>query len=405
MSKSLKDMLSAKKNATKADEVIQDEVLSTVVEAVEEMQASVSESAAIVERAAEVISELEAKVQVQDEELKSLKEAKVENGETEEVKSARAHMKSAMKSVGGDIIKGGKLQGTKANGTGFGQAGDIIVTEFSKQITERILASSDLVQFFGQETGILDFKKKVSKGGTVASWDGEYTSTVPTLVDISATGGKLTASPMVEKTVAADAFFDAYSFLEQDAMKRIAAQAATSMLNGDGVKKPLGLVKHFDKVEGLKTLETRDVEQFPVLIAAAIDAALVDVLRSAVRTVPSAYYGNARWGMSVDAFQKIYALKDAEGRSYLQYDPSNSMAYKLMGFDIVVDVTLAADAPIMFGDFDAGFKVLNVPQAIDLVANQYRIPGFMVYDITYRAAVIMGANDALVGVFLPVAGE
>ncbi|MNG37882.1 hypothetical protein D3C84_1253680 [compost metagenome] len=51
----------------------------------------------------------------------------------------------------------------------------------------------------------------------------------------------------------------------------------------------------------------------------------------------------------------------------------------------------------MFGDFDAGFKILNVPQSIDVVANQYRIPGFMVYDITYRAAVIMGANDTLVG--------
>jgi hypothetical protein len=62
MSKSLKDILSAKKNAVKADEVVQDEVLSTVVEAVEEMQASVSESAAIVERAAEVISELEDKI-------------------------------------------------------------------------------------------------------------------------------------------------------------------------------------------------------------------------------------------------------------------------------------------------------------------------------------------------------
>lgn len=78
MSKSLKDMLSAKKNAVKADEVVQDEVLSTVVEAVEEMQASVSESAAIVERAAEVISELEDKIVAQDEEIKRLKEASVD---------------------------------------------------------------------------------------------------------------------------------------------------------------------------------------------------------------------------------------------------------------------------------------------------------------------------------------
>lgn len=402
MSKSLKAMLAAKKNAVKADEVVQDEVLSTVVEAVEEMQNSVSESAAIVERAAEVIEELEAKVQAQDAELKALKEAKPEDTEQEEVKSARAHMKAAMKSQG-DIIKGGKLQGTKANGTGFGQAGDIVVTEFSKQITERVLTTSSLIGYFGQENGILDYKKKVAKGGTIASWEGEYTSTTPTLVDVSSTGGKLTASPMVEKSVAADAFFDAYSFLEADAMKRIAAQAGTAMLNGDGVKKPLGLVKHFDAVEGLKPVDTRAVETFASVVATVADATLIDVLRNAVNTVPAEYHGNARWGMSSDAFNTVYALKDANGRSYLQPDPQNSMGYVLHGFPVVLDVTLAADAPIMFGDFDAGFKVLNVPQAIDLVANQFRIPGFMVYDITYRAAVIMGANDALVGIFLPAA--
>ncbi|MDX7833835.1 phage major capsid protein [Aeromonas caviae] len=389
--------------STKSDEVKSelsfDEVMQEMAGQIDELKAAKTAAEAELEESkskqAEVVDAIEA--------LKA-KLAETNPEETEEVKSARAMFTKSMTETGGEIIKAGKFQGTKANGTAFGAAGDIIVTEFSKTIIQRILATSKLVSHFGQETGIADYKKKVAKGGTVASWEGEYTSTASVLVDIASTSGKLTCSPMVEKTVAADAFFDAYSFLETDAMKRISAQAAVAMLQGDGVKKPKGIVKHFDKVEGLKPVDTRDVETFSSVVATVADATLIDQLRDLVTRVPAEYHGNARWGMSREAFNTVYALKDADGRSYLQPDPQNPMNFLLHGFEIVLDVTLAADAPIMFGDFDAGFKVLNVPQAIDLVANPFRVPGFMVYDITYRAGVIMGANDAIAGLFLP-AGE
>lgn len=385
--------------STKSDEVKSelsfDEVMQEMAGQIDDLKAAKTAAEAELEasksKQAEVVDAIEA--------LKA-KLADTNPEETEEVKSARAMFTKSMTETGGEIIKAGKLQGAK----NFGAAGDIIVTEFNKTITQRILETSKLVSHFGQETGILDYKKKVAKGGTVASWEGEYTSTVPVLVDVASTGGKLTSSPMVEKTVAADAFFDAYGFLETDAMKRISAQAAVAMLQGDGVKKPKGIVKHFDKVEGLKPVDTRDVETFSSVVATVADATLIDLLRDLVNSVPAEYHGNARWGMSREAFNTVYALKDADGRSYLQPDPQNPMSFLLHGFEIVLDVTLAASAPIMFGDFDAGFKVLNVPQAIDLVANPFRVPGFMVYDITYRAAVIMGANDAIAGLFLPEAG-
>jgi len=385
--------------STKSDEVKSelsfDEVMQEMAGQIDDLKAAKTAAEAELEasksKQAEVVDAIEA--------LKA-KLADTNPEETEEVKSARAMFTKSMTETGGEIIKAGKLQGAK----NFGAAGDIIVTEFNKTITQRILETSKLVSHFGQETGILDYKKKVAKGGTVASWEGEYTSTVPVLVDVASTGGKLTSSPMVEKTVAADAFFDAYGFLETDAMKRISAQAAVAMLQGDGVKKPKGIVKHFDKVEGLKPVDTRDVETFSSVVATVADATLIDLLRDLVNSVPAEYHGNARWGMSREAFNTVYALKDADGRSYLQPDPQNPMSFLLHGFEIVLDVTLAASAPIMFGDFDAGFKVLNVPQAIDLVANPFRVPGFMVYDITYRAAVIMGANDAIAGLFLPDAG-
>ncbi|MFM5231695.1 phage major capsid protein [Aeromonas media] len=350
----------------------------------------------------EELKSLKSTVEAQAGELDEVKRQKAdpEDEAEKEVKSARKEFKTALKSAHGDIIKGGKLQTKSA----FGEAGDIVVTEFSKEITERVLAQSALVGHFGREQASTSaYKKKVAKGGTVASWDGEYASTVPVLVDVAATGGKLTCAPMVEKTVAADAFFDAYAFLQSDALKRVAAQGALALLQGDGVSKPLGLVNHFDLIEGANPVETRNVEIFATIQLGTISGNTIDELRNLVLNVPVEYHGNSRWGMSRSAFATVSELKDGMARGLLQPDPTNPLMFTLFGFPVVMDVTLADDAPIMFGDFDAAFKVLNVPAELDVVANQYRIPGHQVYDITYRVNAIMGANDALIGGVLPVA--
>lgn len=387
-----------KSRAKDTDAEVIDEV--ALVEALERVEDLVEQNAQIVA----ALEEADVKTKALEEEIEEIKRAKAEIVEEDEVeiKSARNAFKTAMKSFNGDIIKGGKLRVKSDAGTAFGQGGDTIVAEVARFITERVMKQSALVQHFGQETaGGRDYSKKVSQGGTVASWEGEYNSTTPVLVDLKATSGTLTASPRVDKNVAADSFFDAYAFLQGDALKRIAAQSALAILQGDGSNKPKGLVKHFDKTEGAKPVETRAVDVFATAELADI-AKVEDALRKLVLTVPTEYHGNARWGMSVDAFDRIHAVKDAMGRGLLQPDPTNPLVHRLFGFEVVVDVTLAADAPVMFGDFDAGFKVVNLPNTLDVVSNIYRVPGNMVYDITMRSAAIMGANDAIAGLLLPV---
>lgn len=387
------------RKSVKEDEVI-DEV--ALVEALEQVAALVEQNEVIVA----ALEEQEAKSKALEDEVEEMKRRKAEGSEDEveqEVKAARKSFKTAMKSYSGEIIKGGKLKVKSDAGAAFGSGGDTIVAEVAKFLTERIMKQSALVAHFGVETaGGRDYSKKVTQGGTVASWEGEYDSSAAILVDLKATAGTLSASPRVDKNVAADSYFDAYSFLQSDALKRISAQSALALLSGDGSNKPKGLVKHFDATaEGQKPVDTRKVDVFHTAVLADIKD-IESALRKLVLQVPVEYHGNARWGMSVAAYEAIHDVKDAQGRGIMQPDPTNPLNMKIFGFDVVIDVTLADDAPVMFGDFDAGFKIVNLPNTLDVVSNIYRIPGNMVYDITMRSAAIMGANDAIAGLILPV---
>ncbi|WP_276325052.1 phage major capsid protein [Aeromonas piscicola] len=391
--------LKSRKSVKEEVEVIDEQAL---VDALDQITALVEQNETIVA----ALEEQEIKAKALEDEVEEMKRRKAEGSEDEdeeEVKAARKSFKTAMKSHSGEIIKDGKLKVKSAAGTAFGAGGDTIVAEVAKFITERVMKQSALVAHFGQETaGGRDYSKKIAKGGTVASWEGEYSSTVPVLVDVKATSGTLTSSPMVDKNVAADSFFDAYSWLQNDALKRIAAQSALALLSGDGVKKPKGLTKRFDLVEGAKPVEERDVEIFATTQLEDI-AKVEDALRKLVLSVPADYHGNARWGMSQDAYERIHAVKDGMGRGLLQMDPTNPLNMKMFGFDVVIDVTLKDTDPVMFGDFDAGIKVVNLPNTLDVVSNIYRIPGNMVYDITMRSSIIAGTNDAIAGLVLPVA--
>ncbi|WP_330544413.1 phage major capsid protein [Aeromonas hydrophila] len=393
--------LKSRKSVKEDGESIDEQAL---VEALEQVAQLVEQNETIVA----ALEEQEQKAKALEDEVEEMKRQKAESTDEDkeevEAKSARKAFKTAMKSFSGEIIKDGKLKVKSDAGTGFGVGGDTIVAEVAKFLTERVMKQSKLVSYFGTETaGGRDYSKKVTQGGTVASWEGEYDSTTPVLVDLKATSGTLTASPRVDKNVAADSFFDAYGFLQGDALKRIAAQSALALLQGDGTNKPKGLIKHFDATaEGQKPVEERKVDVFHTSVLADMKD-IESALRKLVLQVPEEYHGNARWGMSQAAYEAIHDVKDAQGRGLMQPDPTNPLNMKIFGFDVVIDVTLKADAPVMFGDYDAGFKVVNLPNTLDIVSNIYRIPGNMVYDITMRSAAIMGANDAIAGLMLPAA--
>ncbi|QWL58217.1 phage major capsid protein [Aeromonas jandaei] len=283
----------------------------------------------------------------------------------------------------------------------LGQNGDLIIADVNRDIVKRMRESSELVSMFGREQSAnTDYSRRVAKGKVATYWDGTAaTAGAPELVVVKMTSGKLISTPEVHEDQMADAFFDAESFLMEEVTAEVGDVSANAILAGDGDKKPMGFIKYFDKEEGVKPLADRKVDHFRV-IAKADGEELVDTLRKMVIELPSAYKARAKFVMSVHAYELISKEKYTTGESVIQRDPNGGVAGRLHGYDIVVDRLLPDTAPVMFGDYQAAFAVVELPNHMTMQRNPY-VKDFMVrFVIGMRLGTITKANDAVVGMFL-----
>lgn len=406
MSKSLKDMLSAKKNAVKADEVVQDEVLSTVVEAVEEMQASVSESAAIVERAAEVISELEDKIVAQDEEIKRLKEASVEDEDKveAEVKSITAAIREAIVSgrKNHTFINEGKIQNIKSTD---GKIVGAIIPEFAKQIVERIIETSTLVGLFdNMPVGNTEYQLPVTVGKTGAQLGAAY---IVGSGDIKWNKGSFclgTAKPVLNDNQINDAFFPVLPWVQKQISEDFGTLFAEQVIAGNGTGEEMkGFLYFFDKT---KTTDTaRGTEYFNVVdLSAEVDYdryALMDKLNEMVLDLPSKFKSGASWVMNRKNYLAIASLRDEVGQPLMQRSAQDANVMALHGYPVVLDLLLPEDAPVLFGDFKEAYSLLTLANSLTFKVNEWQQDGHTTFPSQFRAGGVVKSNKAVIGLAMP----
>ncbi|WP_017408302.1 phage major capsid protein [Aeromonas hydrophila] len=406
MSKSLKDMLSAKKNAVKADEVVQDEVLSTVVEAVEEMQASVSESAAIVERAAEVISELEDKIVAQDEEIKRLKEASVEDEDKveAEVKSITAAIREAIVSgrKNHTFINEGKIQNIKSTD---GKIVGAIIPEFAKQIVDRIIETSSLVGLFdNMPVGNTEYQLPVTVGKTGAQLGAAYTVGNG---DIKWNKGSFclgTAKPVLNDNQINDAFFPVLPWVQKQISEDFGTLFAEQVIAGNGTGEEMkGFLYFFDKT---KTTDTaRGTEYFNVVdLSAEVDYdryALMDKLNEMVLDLPSKFKSGASWVMNRKNYLAIASLRDEVGQPLMQRSAQDANVMALHGYPVVLDLLLPEDAPVLFGDFKEAYSLLTLANSLTFKVNEWQQDGHTTFPSQFRAGGVVKSNKAVIGLAMP----
>lgn len=405
MSKSLKAMLAAKKNAVKADEVVQDEVLSTVVEAVEEMQTSVSESAAIVERAAEVIEELEAKVQAQDAELKALKEASAEDEDTVQAE-AKSITKVIREAVAGkknvSLIVEGKIQGIKSSD---GKVAGAIIPEFSKQIVERIVETSTLVSLFdAMPVGNTEFQLPVSTGSTGAQLGTAYTVGNG---DIAWNKGSFcvgTAKPVLSDNQINDAFFPVVPWVQKQISDDFGTLFAQQVIAGNGTGEEMeGFLHFFDKTK--TTAVARGTKFFDVVdLSAEVDYDrydLMDKLNEMVLDLPTKFKAGASWVMNRKNYLAIATLRDELGQPLMQRSAQDANVMALHGYPVVLDLLLPEDAPVLFGDFKEAFALLTLANSLTLKVNEWQIDGHTSFPSQFRAGGVVKSNKAVIGLAMP----
>lgn len=88
----------------------------------------------------------------------------------------------------------------------------------------------------------------------------------------------------------------------------------------------------------------------------------IDFLRKVKFSLPSGYRASSQWVMNTDAFLEISALKDNNGRSYIQDDPKVEEGYLLLGRPICIFDDIASEdnkTSIMFGDFQKAYRIFD----------------------------------------------
>lgn len=334
-------------------------------------------------------------------EVLQLKSAPVIVDEVKEAKELKSKFYSMVKDGDGqnlvELVKDGKVKAAQ-----MGAQGDTVIQDVNRSIVTRITEMSTLTSLFGREvTQNANYVRKVSVGGVETYWDGEAKADgAPELVEVRMVSGKVISLPVVSNDVIADSFFDVEAFLMTEVAKAVGTKSAIAILNGDGVKKPKGFLKYFDKVEGIKALADRPVDMFPILLQGNGLESLIDALRKMTINLPTDYQSKAKYAMSIAAFEKVSAEKDTQGHSFVQKDANGVVAGRLNGYEIVVDRLMPADAPILFGDFESAFAVCELPNSVQMLRNAYIVPFNVQFNIGLRIGTIVKANDSVIGLFL-----
>ncbi len=368
------------------EEVVAEEVAveETVEEVVVEDDADEKSAPVEIETKDAAIADLEEKSAKADEQIKNL----TEELEALQAKAARPSIKTfknkeksimenkemmdvfARKGLDALKEKGGDLQiSTDAQG-GFAlpveMANDILMLQNEKSPMRQVAGALT--------TQSTDYSQLVSIGNAASGWVGETDARsktdAPELTKISAVFGEIYAAPKAFQHVLEDAFFNVEAWLNGEVAREFNEKEGDAFLNGNGVNKPVGILNGQDVSAAYTAGDaTRDFGKFQTVLtgaAATLGATSDDVinnLRNVVLSMKTGYLPGAKFMMNRATHNILVDLKNADGEYFLQRDIANAAGDKLFGYDIVVNEDMADVAagnfPIIFGDFDAAYKIID----------------------------------------------
>lgn len=270
---------------------------------------------------------------------------KKDDGETTEAKSFTSFLRKGFEALPSDEVKTLRIADDTAGGF---LAPDRFVAELLKNLVLfSPLRSVARVASTAAGSVILP----VRTGAITASWVGETQQrpeTSPSYGQVEMPVHELACYVDVSNKMLEDAAFDVASDLSRDFAEEFGRAEGAAFVNGDGVKKPVGVLTH----AGIETVANGD--------AAIINP---DGILDLFHALPTAYAANAAWGMNRSAIGAIRKLKDGDGR-YLWTEPLSEGALpSILGRPVVEMPDMpnaeANSTPIIFGDFGMGYRIFD----------------------------------------------
>lgn len=233
-----------------------------------------------------------------------------------------------------------------------------------------------------------DFHIPFSTGGTASSWVGEKDARPETatssIVEIVPSFGELYANPFVTQTILEDSQFDIASFVTTEVATEFARAEGAAFVNGDGVKKPKGLLSVTTALTPDATRAFGTVQAVKTGDAAKITA---DSIIALVHSLKAAYRPNAKFVMNKDTLGQVRQLKDSNGRYLWQDSLQAGVPGMLCGYEVVemedMPNVAANSTPIAFGDFQRAYTIAD-RVGMSMLYNPYIAAPYVTYQTRKR---------------------
>jgi HK97 family phage major capsid protein/HK97 family phage prohead protease len=229
--------------------------------------------------------------------------------------------------------------------------GFTVPDDFKKEMVKNLVLFSPIRQAarVSQAVGS-EILLPVRSGNLTAAWVSETAArpaTQPTYGQVKLTVHEMACYVDVSNQLLEDSAFQMESELAADFGEEFGRLEGATFLNGTGTGQPKGLL-------------TETLAEVSSGAAAAITSdGLIDLFHS----LPSFYAQNATWGMNRATISAVRKLKDGAGR-YIWNEPiSQGNPATILGRPVIEMPDLpnvaAGDNPIVFGDFQQGFRIFD----------------------------------------------
>lgn len=194
------------------------------------------------------------------------------------------------------------------------------------------------------------------------------------------------AEPRATQKLLDDAMFDVEGYLTAKIAERLSRMENTAFITGNGVRKPRGFLTYPAGTPSSSSFSV--IEQVPTGGAGAFAATDPgDALISLVYSLKSAYRAKAVFMMKRATLAEVRKLKDENGNYLWQPDFQMKQGGTLLGFDVVEAEDMpaigAGSLSIAFGDFDAGYQIVD-RQGIRILRDSFTAKPYVKFYTTKR---------------------
>ncbi|WP_265494612.1 phage major capsid protein [Providencia heimbachae] len=247
--------------------------------------------------------------------------------------------------------------------------------------------------------GTTNFKRLINQGGTNSGWVGEVDKRPETktskLASIEPVWGEIYGNPAATQTMLDDAFFNVEQFITGELSTEFAEQEEAAYTNGDGVKKPKGLLAYGSDDQADKD---RDWGKLQHLLLKKPTEVTADEIMKLIYTMRKVYRSGAKFMMNNNTLFQVRTLKDAQGNYLWQPGLQLGQPSALLGYGIAENEQfsdVAADAaPIAFGNFKRCYTILD-RIGVRMLRDPYTNKPFVHFYTTKRVGSMMVDSNAV----------